>query len=235
MKKSALFFNFLLITLLFGTVGVKAAVAGPHLIMSPSSGTYSVDGTFSVTVKVDSGTETVGGVDGVGTYDSAKLELVSTTKASPMVFDATDSGGGCSISTTAGVGKFSFSCYSNDALSDKVVNGDLVVLNFKAKTTGTAVAGFTCASGSTTDSNIVKSSTATDVIVCGENVGGSYTINSSGSTDTTATNTPTPTTTSSSATVTASELPKTGGIGATFGLIIFGIVSFASVALLKFL
>jgi len=234
MKKTALFFNFLLIAILFGTVGVKAAVAGPHLIMSPSSGTYSVDGTFSVTVKVDSGTETVGGVDGVGTYDSTKLELVSTTKASPMVFESTDSGGGCSISTTAGVGKFSFSCYSNDALSDKVVNGDLVVLNFKAKATGTAVAGFTCASGSTTDSNIVKSSTATDVIVCGENVGGSYTINSSGSTDTTATNTPTPTTTSS-ATTTASELPKTGGVGATFGLIIFGIVSFASVALLKLL
>jgi hypothetical protein len=241
MKKTALILNTLLIAGLFATVGAKAAMAGPHLIMSPSTGTYAVDGTFSVTVKVDSGTETVGGVDGVGTYDSAKLELVSVTKASPMVFEATDSGGGCSISSTAGVGKFSFSCYSNDALSDKVINGDLVVLNFKAKAAGTAAAAFTCASGSTTDSNIVKSSTATDVIVCGENIDGSYTISSSGSTNTTATNTPTPTTTttttttSSSSTITASELPKTGGVGATFGLVIFGIISFASVALLKFL
>lgn len=233
MKKTALFFNFLLIATLFGTVGVKAVVAGPHLIMSPSSGTYSVDGTFSVTVKVDSGTETVGGADGVGTYDSAKLELVSVTEAPAMVFKDNESGGGCTVSSTAGVGNFGFSCYSNDTLTDKAVNGDLMVLNFKAKATGTAVVGFNCTSGSTTDSNIVKMSTSNDIIVCSENVPGSYTINSSGSSSTT-TNTPTPTTTSSS-TVTASELPKTGGVGATLGLVIFGLVSFASVALLKFL
>ena len=229
MKKAALLLNIFLVAGLFVTIGVKEALAAPHIIMDPSSGNYSIGDTFKVTVKVDSGIEVIGGVDGVGTYDSAKLELVSTVKSSPMVFDATDGGGNCSIDNSAGIGKFNFSCYSNDALNDRVANGDLVVLTFKAKASGTAVANFTCASGSTTDSNVVKSATATDVIVCNENVGGSYVI---GGTSTTATDTPTATVTT---TTTTSELPKTGGIGTTLGLIIFGAISLASVVFLKFL
>ena len=213
-------------------ISARAAEAAPHLSMSPATGNYNVGDTFKITVKVDSGTETVGGVDGVGTYDSAKLDVVSAVKATPMVFDATG-GGDCSVST-ATVGKFNFSCYSNDALNDKVAVGDLIVLTFKAKATGTALASFTCTSGSTTDSNIVKSSTSADVIVCSENINGSYTIGGTSSTSTTAVATPTSSTTTTTTTTTA-ELPKTGGVGATFGLIIFGAISLASAVFLKFL
>jgi LPXTG-motif cell wall-anchored protein len=239
MKKSALLLNNLLIVALFLAVGAKAVVAAPHLIMSPASGNYSVGDEFSVTIKVDSGTETAGGVDGVGTYDSTKLDLVSAIKASPMVFEATDSGGDCAINSSAVVGKFSFSCYSNDALNDRVLNGDLVILNFRAKATGTAVASFTCTSGLTTDSNIVKTSTANDVIVCAENVNGSYVI--AGGTGGTTTATPTPTTaststsTSTTTTTTTAELPQTGGVASTIGLIVFGVISLASALFLKFL
>ncbi len=221
MKKTA-FLTSLILLMLFASTA-KAAMASPHLSLSPSSGNYSVNDTFTVTVNVDSASEVVGGVDGVGTYDSSKLELVTPTKASGMVFESTDGGGSCSISSSAGTGKFSFTCYSNDALTDKAVNGPLVVLNFKAIATGTATVGFTCTNGSTTDSNITKTSTSGDVIACGENVGGSYTIGESDGSA--ATNTPTG----------ASSLPKTGSVGMTLGLIAFGAVSVLSAVFLKFL
>jgi LPXTG-motif cell wall-anchored protein len=232
MKKTVFIINTLLIAFLIAGVSVKAVEAAPHLSMSPATGNYAVGDTFKVIVKVDSGTEAVGGVDGVGTYDSAILDIVSAVKASPMVFDSTDGGGDCSIDSTATAGKFNFSCYSNNALNDKTAVGDLIVLTFKAKANGTAVTSFTCASGSTTDSNIVKSSTATDVISCSDNVGGSYTISGSSSTSTTtATDTPVITSTAT----TSAELPKTGGVATTFGLIIFGAVSLISAVFLRFL
>lgn len=233
MKKTAWLINFVFILLVLAASSAKAAVASPHLSLSPSSGNYSVNDTFNVTVNVDSGSEVVGGVDGVGTYDSSKLELISTTKSSSMVFNETDGGGNCFINSSAGAGKFSFTCYTNDALANTAVNGSLVVLNFKAKAVGTAAVSFTCANGSTIDSNIIKTSTSGDVIVCGENVNGSYTIGEASGeeeesdSDTTATNTPT--------TASSGTLPKTGTVGVTLGLVTFGLVSVLSAVFLKFL
>lgn len=232
MKKTAWLLNTFLILFLLTASSVKAAVAGPHLLLSPSSGDYSVNGTFSVTVKVDSASEVIGAIDGIGTYDSSRLELVSAVEASPMVFESINGGGSCSVDSST-VGRFNFTCYSNDSLSDQSINGNLVTLNFKAKATGTAVVEFTCASGETKDSNIIKTSNASDVIVCGENVNGSYVIgNSSSGGDTT---TAAPTSSSSSSTTTSTELPKTGGVETTLGLVIFGAISLASAVFLKFL
>lgn len=226
MKKTAWLFNLVFIWVLLMASGVKAAIAGAHLSLSPSSGNYSVNDTFTVTMNADSASEVVGGVDAVGTYDSSRLELISATKASGMVFESTDGGGSCSINT-ATAGKFSITCYSNDALTDKAINGPLVTLNFKAKATGTATVGFTCTNGSTTDSNIVKTTTSGDVIVCGENVGGSYVIgegsdNTGGEEE-------------DSSTTTTETLPKSGSVGTTLGLVIFGAVSVLSAVFLKFL
>lgn len=231
MKKSALFLNTLIITSLFLAVGAKGVMAVPNLMMNPSTGTYANGEEFSITVKANSGTEIVGGVDGVGTYDSTRLELVSIVKATSMVFNTAASGGNCSINTATG-GKFSFSCYSNDALTDTAINGDLVVFNFKAKAVGTAAVNFTCADKSTIDSNIVKTSTSSDIIVCNTNVNGSYTITAAGSSSTT-TSTITPTVTA--VTTGSATLPQTGAIGSTVGLIVFGAISLASALFLKFL
>ncbi len=226
MKKTAWLLNTFLILFLLTASSVKAAVAGPHLLVDPSSGNYSVNGTFSVTVKIDSASEVVGAIDGIGTYDSDKLELVSINKAPSMVFEGISGGGSCTVESASG--RFNFTCYSNDSLSDQSLSGNLVVLNFKAKATGTATVNFVCASGNTTDSNIIKTSNAVDVIACGENVGGSYVIgNSTGGEDTT--------TAPTSSTTTSTELPKTGGVGATLGLIVFGAISLASAVFLKFL
>jgi hypothetical protein len=201
------------------------------LYLDPSSATKSLNETFTVTVKVDSGGGVVGGVDGVGTYDSTRLELVSITKASNMVFDQSDSGGSCLVNTSSG-GKFVFTCYSNLAIDDTAVNGSLMVFTFKAKATGTAVVNFTCVEGSTVESNVVETSTSGDIISCASNGSGSYVITEgSSSTETTATSTPT---TASSAS-TSTELPQTGNVGVTFGLTVFGLISLASAVFLKFL
>ena len=235
MKKAAL--NLLIMVIfvcVFGSGGVLAA--DPNLSLSPASGSYNVGDTFKVTIKIDSAGQVVGAADAVGIFDSAKLEITSIDMAPNMVFNPVGgTGGSCMSSNSAdwANGKFMETCYSAMSAGDKAVNGDLAVINFKAKASGTAVVSFTC-TGGTADSNIIQSTTVKDVIVCSANRGGTYTINISGdNSETTAENTPTPTTASS--TTTTSELPKTGGVGATLGLIIFGAVSFASVVLLKFL
>ncbi len=228
----------LLIMFFLSGMSVRAANAGAKLYFDPSSATKAVGDSFTVTAKVDSAGETVGGVDGVGTYDSSRLELVSITKASDMVFGSLDSGGNCSIGTSSG-GKFSFTCYANSSVDNTAVSGNLVVFTFKATATGTANVNFSCTSGSTVDSNIVKTSTSGDIISCSENGSGAYVINaSSGSATATPTSTSTSTSTStatSTPTPTSTQLPRTGTVGVTVGLIAFGLVSLVSAVFLKFL
>jgi hypothetical protein len=217
---------------LFFLIGgsVSAVEAAARLYLDPSSANKTVNETFTVTAKVDSAGEVIGGVDGIGTYDSSRLELVSITKASDMVFGNLDTGGSCQIGTSSG-GKFSFTCYANTAVDNTAVSGSLVVFSFKAKATGTATVNFSCTDGSTVDSNIVKTSTSADIISCSSNGSGTYTISEgSSSTTTTATNTPTPT-----STTTTTELPQTGTVGVTVGLVVFGLISLASAVFLKFL
>lgn len=227
MKKTACLLTTLVFLTLLSAVGARAVNASPKLYFDPSSATKNLNETFTVMAKVDTSGEVVGSIDGVGTYDSSKLELVSITKASDMVFTDVEGGGSCQIGAISG-GKFSFSCYANSVLSNSVPSGNLVVFTFKAKATGTSTVSYSCTTGSTVDSNIVKSSNANDVISCGENGTGTYTVNegSSSSSSGSSTNTTTTTTTT---------LPKTGGVGATLGLVSFGLVSLISAAFLKFL
>ena len=72
MKKTAWLLNTFLILFLLTASSVKAVVAGPHFFVDPSAGNYSVNGTFSVTVKVDSASEVVGAIDGKGTYNGSQ-------------------------------------------------------------------------------------------------------------------------------------------------------------------
>jgi len=206
------------------------AAADPKLSLSPTNGTYNVGDTFKVTMGIDSAGQVAGAADAVGTFDSDKLELISIDTASDMIFNSgTSTGGSCmpSSSTEWASGKFTITCYSNMTAGDMAVKGNLAVFTFKAKTTGTANVNFTC-NGQTGDSNIIQSATVKDIIVCSANDSGSYIIVSSGAVTTTIT----PTVTKIA---TATELPKTGGIASTLGLIVFGAVSLASALFLRFL
>lgn len=229
MKKSVRISFFVLV--LFFLVGgsSRAVEAASRLYFDPANANKSLNETFTVTAKVDSSGEIIGGVDGIGTYDSAHVELVSITRASDMVFNDFDAGGNCQIGTSSG-GSFSFTCYANDALDNTAVNGSLVVFTFKAIAIGTATVNFSCTDGSTVDSNIVKTSTSADIISCSSNGSGTYVIGASSSSSS-VTNTPTPTYTSTAST----ELPQTGSVGVTVGLVIFGLISLASAVFLRFL
>jgi len=228
MKKTAL--N-LLLTTAFLLLSTKiVAAADPKFSLSPATGNYKVNDTFTVTVLIDSAGQVVGAADAVGTFDPAILELTSYTAATDMAFNSALAGGSCMPSNNSewASGKFSITCYSSMSSADQAVSGNLAVLTFKAKTTGTANVNFTC-TGENGDSNIIQSTTVKDVIVCSANGSGSYTITAATGASTT---TSAPTATSST---TTTQLPQTGGIATTLGLIVFGAISFASALFLKFL
>jgi hypothetical protein len=233
MKKTALLLNVFLVLGFLLATNTKAVMAGPHQELSPASGNYKVGDSFKVTAKMISGGKIIGGADGVGTYDSNILELVSIEKASSMVFSTTDDGGNCNISEFES-GRFSYACYSNSNTSSNSNSGDLVVFNFKAKAIGTGLVKFTCVQGSTTDSNIIETDPVGDVIVCSENVNGSYVITAGSGSSPTSTPSPSNNSVDDSDDETE-ELPQTGGIGATLGLILFGAISVVSAVFLKFL
>lgn len=222
MKKTAIkLFSFILVALL-GAVTASAVSAAPKLTLTPVSGSYTNGSNFTVSIGVNSDTTKSSAVDVWASFDPAKLEVVSIVKSAtpPFPFDLTPE-----INNTTG--KFNFSCLSTNMSSsqDTVINGELAVVTFRAKAAGTANLNFVCTAGSMTDSNIFDSTT-NDLIDCASNNSGSYTITASAS----AATTPTVAAATSSA-----ELPKTGGVASTFGLIIFGAVSLASAIFLKFL
>jgi LPXTG-motif cell wall-anchored protein len=228
MRKSKLFIIIFLLLAVFSLgKGAYAVNAAPHLTFSPSTGSYNNGDTFTVTIGVDSDAENSNAVDVWGTFDSAKLDVVSIAKSSNPVFpfemqphyDNT-------------TGKFDFSCSPTEMsnLEIKPIKGELAVITFKAKAAGNASVNFTCSSGSTIDSNIFNA-TGSDVISCPTNASGSYTINAAVGGNEDSGNTPTGTT----ATTTSSELPKTGNIGSTVGLIAFGLVSVVGAFFLRFL
>lgn len=230
MRKSVLFLNILLATSLFLVVSAKAVIAAPHLIMSPATGSYASGANFDVTIKIDSATNIVGGADVLLTYDSTKLDLVSVTKSTAMVF----AGGDCSVQEVP-AGTVYVNCYTTNGSDDAAVSGDLLNLVFKGKAVGTAAASFTCVGTDTGDSNIGKG--GVDIISCGENVNGSYTI-TAGSASTPATTQTTTTQTSTTVqtpTIARTTLPQTGGVATTVGLVIFGAISLLSALLLRFL
>lgn len=213
-------------------VGCRAVLAAPHLTLSPTTGSFTNGSNFTVAIGVDSGTEKSSAVDVWGTFDNTRLEIVSIVKASTpaFAFDMTPH-------IFNDTGKFDFSCASSEVsgLEDKVITGDLAVVTFKTKAVGVASMGFSCTSGSSIDSNIFKSS-GVDVIDCATNQSGSYTITAStGESTATATPTTSATTTATPTTKVTTELPKTGGIASTLGLVIFGGISVLGALFLRIL
>jgi len=237
MKKTVINIFAFVLTAMFVAVSASAVAAtAPRLTLTPVGGpnstSYSVGSTFTVTIGVNSDTAKSSAVDVWMTFDKTKLEIVTDgiKKAlnPPFVFDMIPK-----FDNMAGT--FQFSCVSTNtaAFEDTVINGDLAVVTFKAKAAGTAALNFTCASGSTTDSNIFNSD-INDVISCDANDIGSYIITGD---STTTTSTPTPTTVVATPAVgsASATLPQTGAVGATVGLIVFGVISLASALFLKIL
>lgn len=213
---------------------VRAVEAVGYFTLSPAVATYSQEASFSVLVGASSGGESVVGLDVVGTFDATKLELTSITKIDSSTvyqfvgFDESlvqiDAGAGTFAVTLTPLGS---SVYTGQAIDEAFLR-----LNFRAKAVGIASVNFTCETGSVIECNIVNSS-ALDIVECVSNQSGSYTI-TAGTDDTSdddasddATTTATPTS--------GEELPQTGGVTGTVGMMVFGIVSVVGVLFLRWL
>lgn len=223
MKKIGLILLFLIFPL-FSARGVAAA--DPALRFVPNVGTYKVGDIFKVTLGADSGTSKSQAVDAFGTFDAAKLELVSIEVAPNPAFSNTM--GTPIIDNVNGKFSVTFTATTTNAYEMTPINGDLAIFTLKAKAVGTANVNFLCTPGTSTDSNIWNDATTPiDLIVCTSNQNGVYTI-ADGGTVVNPTVAPT-------ATTTTTELPKTGAIENTLWLLALGSVAVLSSWALRFL
>ena len=207
------------------------AIAAPRFTLSPTSGSVNVGQNLSVIVGVNSEAEKVIGIDVAGSFDASKLEITSIEKA-----NVPSDGYQFTFSSSSPIihndtGKFEITLPSADSsvYTGVVANHELLKINFRAKDTGTATVNFVCAAGSVTESNIINQ-TGSDVVDCATNQSGSYTIGGSSSGGG---SNPTPTSTYATSAVTSSQLPRTGGVETTIGLMVFGIVTAAGAWLLR--
>lgn len=140
--------------------GVKAA--GASLYLAPGSGTYVIGGTFSVSVKVNSGGTEINAAEGSLNYDTAFLEAVSVSKGgSVFPFWTTEPGINKSAGTVSFGGGMPPPAYNGSA-------GHICAITFKAKKAGNASIRF---SGGAVLANDGKGTNVLEGLV-----GGTYTI-----------------------------------------------------------
>lgn len=224
-----------MIVFLFAVSSVKA-YAAPRFTITPTSGTYSVGTSFSVIVGVNSDTEKVVAMDVVGVFDKSKLQLISVEKITTPdpAFQFSFDSNTALIHNDTGKFEATLSPLGTSVFDGVVTAQNLLTLYFMPIASGTANVSFSCTQGAVNDSNILNPSSV-DVTTCTANDSGSYTIQAAVGGSTTTTSTPTPTTTVTTTTSTTAELPKTGGLTTTMGLIVFGAISMASALFLKLL
>lgn len=226
MKKIAINILALIIAMLFVAINVGKVDAAPKLTLTPATKSVANGETFTVVIGVNSDTTKSNAVDVWGTFDKDLLELVSIVKSTSPVYPF-DFSSSPAIDATGGT--FRFSCPSSNlnSFDTTVINGELAVATFRAKAAGTANVRFDCTAGLTTDSNIF--SDINDVISCGDNNNGVYTITGASSV------VANPTTSTTTVATVQNQLPQTGGVATTIGLVVFGAISLISALFLKFL
>lgn len=211
---------------------VVGAVAAPRMTLTPATGTYNNGDSFAVTIGVNSESEMVTGMDVLGTFDAARLEIVSIEKPAAAVFNFFyDSATTPIINNTAGTFAITLVPQSASVHEAIALNGALLTVNFRAKSVGTATVRFTCRSGANDETNIINKSVV-DVVDCSANQSGTYTIQGVGGDPS-----PTPTTVAGATATTrpTGSLPQTGGVGPTVGLVLFGITSAMAALFLRWL
>src|SRR3989339_575653 len=123
MKKSLFILS---LVLCLGVSASSAAMAGPMLKLSPSSGSFSNGSTFKVTVGVDSGTAKSMAVDAFLTFDAGKLEVVSVEDPATPAFTFSM---GKNIYNSDGKLDMSFNPSGDSVLGESVaIVGDLAVV-----------------------------------------------------------------------------------------------------------
>lgn len=202
----------LFLTLLFfsffgGVLAVEAKAA--RLYLTPADGTYSIGDEFDLELGIDTGGEESMAADALLNFDSTKLEVVSVVKGS--FFPGSD------YNIDNDNGRLTIYSFSEQALQTNSGTGVLANITFKALTEGSAAVSFLCETGNDVDS-AVWDAQGNDLINCGSNGSGTYTIGSGGGgvepTDvpvaTSAPDAPVATSAPDAPTSTPSQLPETG-------------------------
>ncbi|MBU3935515.1 hypothetical protein KJ909_02470 [Patescibacteria group bacterium] len=231
----------LILFLFLGAGRVRAVLAVAYFTLNPAVQTYEQGSNFSVLVGVNSGGEGILGIDVEGTFDASKLELSSISKVEGAIIctflecnftDPTRA----TFDNSAGTFRVTVPSVGMSPYLAEAGNEDFMRLNFRAKAAGVASVNFTCVTGETTDTNVVNGS-ALDIVACASNQSGSYTITAvGGNTGAVSTTVPTTAATGSTSTPTsAAQLPETGGVAGTVGMVVFGIVSVLGALMVRWL
>jgi hypothetical protein len=162
-----------LLIILFAAIGsyvlvISRAAGGGTLSLTPASQSLSLGSSITITIKENSGTDTVNAIEADLTYDQTKLQFVSIdTSTGPFNNIVAQKSGGNGVVNLS-------------AASSPAVTGTQTVatVTFKAIGTGTTSINFAGTSA------IVRSTDTTNIL--GTSTGGSYTIS-----DSTAPTTPT--------------------------------------------
>lgn len=133
-----IFSNLIIISLLFGAVNVftnSVSAAGASLYLAPSTGTYVIDGEFTVSVKLNTGGQVVNAAEGALSYDTAFLEAISINR-NGAVFSLWTTEPVASAGNIRFGGGVPMPGYNG-------TNGHVLSVKFKAKASGVAQVYFT--------------------------------------------------------------------------------------------
>ena len=188
-KLSVLLF---LLGLLFriGPTPVQAA----SFSFQPATGTYTLNSTWSVLLRINTDSQPVTSADIRLTYEPTKMEVVSITNG--LFFETFSQ----NVSPT---GTIYITAVASPSGASKTGSGTIANLNLKAKSAGTSPLSFVCQSGTSSDSNIYNAA-GQDLINCSLLTNAGYTLTGTGSA---ATPTPTRQATTSALPVTGWSLP----------------------------
>lgn len=210
------------IILLAFKYSAPALATDPHFSLQPNSGSQT--GSFNIEVKVDTGGLAAGGADVYLSYPKETLRIDNFTPAS---------GDSRPFSEVYSLikndeGKLRIFAYFPSTQAGKSYNGAdglIGTIRFTAVSAGQAAVTFLCTPGQTNETNIVVKTTSQDAVVCTANVGGTYTVSTSGGgTGSTSTPTPTPTSGTTGTVTPRPTIPESGVVEYTFGLLGLGIL-----------
>ncbi len=208
MKKLILF-----LLLLFVFLSLPGKVQAANFYLEPSTSTVQVGSEFEVAVWIDPGGEDIQAMDIFINYDATRLQTSQEQIKDEQYFG---SYGSSVFNVSDPPGKLSLYVFSNQGTYSRNTEGKVVTITFKAKVTGTASVNFICGGES---GSAIWDSAVTNLIVCGANGSGSYTLIESG---TTPTLTPTEIEPTVEETATSTALPETGFSPFGWGAVLLG-------------
>lgn len=162
---------FVITTIGYFLVAGQVFAQSASLSLDPNTGTFNKGCPVAINVNIDTGGADTDGVDAYLSYDTSRMTALSVTKGT-----AYSEIPGSNIDATAGKVVLSGIADFSKPFKGK---GTIATINFNVKEnspTGATQVNFDFTKGSTSDSNVAQTTSATDIL--GSVVNGTYTIGS---------------------------------------------------------